>query len=218
MELVARCVDGHHNGALPACPEVGCGGRLTPLFDLGTVVCGGKFNEERGMFQKCYFKANLKDIKNRLPWRSHKPSAEEAERDRTTRRGTGAGVVDVSDVESLFAGIDVSSAEGRKSLVALLCDVGRKKAINLPASQAEASYVSLMPVLLPVHNNYSALYYLRSTFNLSHKVAPINGQSPLLPNRSLYLYFLLRLALVSARSVSVTMLSSNGTTLCMSII
>lgn len=39
------------------------------------MACGGRFNEERGIFVKCYFKAKLADISDRTPWRTSAPTA-----------------------------------------------------------------------------------------------------------------------------------------------
>lgn len=54
---------------------MGCGGRLTADFGIGLVTCAGRFNEERGVFVKCFFKAQLRDITGRTPWRTSPPTA-----------------------------------------------------------------------------------------------------------------------------------------------
>jgi hypothetical protein len=73
--LIAKCVDGHKHGALPECPEMGCGGRLAADFGIGLVTCSGRFNEERGVYEKCFFKTQLGSITGRIPWRTSAPSA-----------------------------------------------------------------------------------------------------------------------------------------------
>ena len=56
-ELVARCVDGETNGALPPCPEPDCGARLNVIAGQKNVFCPGKFNDEHKFFVKCFFKS-----------------------------------------------------------------------------------------------------------------------------------------------------------------
>lgn len=54
---------------------MGCGGRLTADYGIGLVTCNGRFNEERGVYMKCFFKAPLANITDRIPWRNTAPSA-----------------------------------------------------------------------------------------------------------------------------------------------
>jgi hypothetical protein len=60
-------VDGELLGALPACPEVGCKGRLRVEGDI--VECGGSYNDDVGAFVKCYFRSPASAV-TRIPWRT----------------------------------------------------------------------------------------------------------------------------------------------------
>jgi hypothetical protein len=70
-EIILRCIDGEAHGAIPACPEVGCKGKLR--LDAGKVACGGAYSDEMATFVRCYYSAQASAI-TRLPWREAKPT------------------------------------------------------------------------------------------------------------------------------------------------
>jgi hypothetical protein len=123
-------VDGEAHGALPACPEVGCKGRLR--IENGQVVCPGAFSEEVGAFVRCYFKADPSTL-SRTPWRS----SAKTEAERQAEEAFKPSVVDAGAAD-LFAGLDMDSMQGKKAAAERLMETARAKGVNVPAAEQEA--------------------------------------------------------------------------------
>merc|ERR1711871_1609480 len=131
-ELVARCVDGHKNGALPECPETDCGGKLKYSSDMKQVFCGGRFNEELAARVKCFFKIDSDKI-SRNPWRTRALTEEEKEEEEAKKVG-----VDLSGSKDLFEGLDLITSEGKRAAVIRIVNKAREVGINVPENDTEA--------------------------------------------------------------------------------
>jgi len=134
-ELIKRCIDGELNGALPACPQSGCKGRLK--LDPSTtgpqkVSCSGAFDDELGTFIRCYFRANSDTI-TRIPWRES-PKTE----DEIAEEGKFESTIDTSAGASLYDGVDLTTLEGKKECISRFLVLARSLGINIPENDAEA--------------------------------------------------------------------------------
>lgn len=129
-ELIMRCVDGETNGALPGCPEADCKGKLR--LDDGMVSCAGAYNDELGMFIRCYYNAKASSVK-RVAWRETRPPEEDI-----VTTTTPTSTVNLDAAKDLFAGLDMSTLPGKREAVNKFLEVARAEGINLGSDDNEA--------------------------------------------------------------------------------
>jgi hypothetical protein len=171
-----RCIDGELHGALPACPQPGCKGRLRldppPSSGPQKVSCSGAFDDELGTFIRCYFRANANTI-TRIPWRESPKTEEDI-----AEEGKFESTIDISAGDSLFDGIDLTTVEGKKECISRFLVLARSLGINVPESDAEAR-VKLGTLLMnnSGRNGSELLSLAEETYGTLKSTAAKLGQS-----------------------------------------
>jgi hypothetical protein len=138
-ELLLKCTDGDCYGALPKCPMLDCGGRLSyeNILERTTIKCGGSYNEDAGSRVVCFFTSTFDQIQElRLPWRTAPPTDEEA---KAMKEGKQAiKTEDMASYDSLFDGLDLSITADKRAAADRLVAAARDMGVLLPEDDSQA--------------------------------------------------------------------------------